>query len=124
MTGEPLALQAGLGLIELPVTRAKVLDLDGRPTLTRELSETTLVEAFQPTFYTAIAPDRRVRVAANVLDPALSAINATTLTGMAAAKPAAHSAAALLPAAWLALLALATVLLALEWWTYNRRYTI
>jgi hypothetical protein len=124
MTGEPLALQAGLGLIELPVARAKVLDLDGRPTLTRELSETTLVEAFQPTFYTAIAPDRRVRVAANVLDPALSAINATTLTGMATAKPAAHSAAALLPAAWLALLALATVLLALEWWTYNRRYTI
>ena len=124
MTGEPLALQAGLGVIELPVTRAKVLDLDGRPTAARELSETTLVEAFQPTFYTAIAPDRRVRVAANVLDPALSAINATTLTGMAAAKPVAHTAAALLPAAWLALLALATVLLALEWWTYNRRYTI
>lgn len=124
MTGEPLALQAGLGLIELPVARAKVLDLDGRPAVTRELSETTLVEASQPTFYTAIAPDRRIRVAANVLDPALSAINATTLTGMAAAKPAAHSTAALLPAAWLALLALATMLLALEWWTYNRRYTI
>jgi hypothetical protein len=43
---------------------------------------------------------------------------------MAAAKPVAHTAAALLPAAWLTLLALATVLLALEWWTYNRRYTI
>jgi Ca-activated chloride channel family protein len=124
MTGEPLAMQAGLGLIELPVVRAKVLDLQGQPVRSRELPEATLVESLQPTFYTAIASDRRVRVAVSVLDPAVSALNRTALAGAAPAKPAAGASAALLPSPWLALLILVAVLLLFEWWTYNRRLTI
>lgn len=124
MTGEPLAMQAGLGLIELPVAGAKVLDLQGRHVSARELPDATLVEASQPTFYTAIAADRRVRVAVNMLDPAVSALNRTALAGVAPAKPVASTGAALMPAPWLALLLLAALLLVFEWWTYNRRFTI
>jgi len=123
MTGEPLALNAGLGLIELPVAHAKVLDLQGQPVRVRDLPDATLVESLQPSFYTAIAPDRRVRVAVNVLDPAVSAINRTALAGAPPAQPLA-GARFLLPTPWLALLMLVAVLLLLEWWTYNRRLTI
>jgi len=123
MTGEPLAMQAGVGLIELPVTHAKVLDLQGRPVSARALPESTLIEARQPAFYTAIAPDRRVRVAVNVLDPLVTAVNRSALARTPAAQPAVN-AGVLLPSPWLAPLMLAAVLLLLEWWTYNRRLTI
>jgi hypothetical protein len=124
MTGEPLAMQAGLGLVELPVTHAKVLDLQGQPMRVRELPEATLVESLQPAFYTAIAPERRVRVAVNALDPNLTALNRTALADAPPAKPLTNAGLVLLPAPWLALLTLAAVLLVLEWWTYNRRLTI
>jgi hypothetical protein len=117
-------MQAGLGLVELPVTHAKVLDLQGQPVRVRELPEATLVESLQPTFYTAIAPERRVRVAVNALDPNVTALNRTALADAPPAKPLTHAGLVLLPAPWLALLTLAAVLLVLEWWTYNRRLTI
>ena len=123
MTGEPLALNAGLGLTELPVVHARVLDLQGQPVRVRELPEATLVESLQPNFYTAIAPDRRVRVAVNLLDPAVTEINRTALGGAPPAQPIAGT-AFLPPSSWLALLMLAAALLLLEWWTYNRRLTI
>jgi hypothetical protein len=90
----------------------------------RELPDATLVEAAQPTFYTAIAADRRVRVAVNVLDPAVSALNRTAFAGAAPANPVTSTGAARMPAPWLALLMLAALLLVFEWWTYNRRFTI
>jgi Ca-activated chloride channel homolog len=123
MTGEPLALNAGLGLAELPVAHARVLDLQGQPVRVRELPEATLVESLQPNFYTAIAPDRRVRVAVNLLDPAVTEINRTALAAVPPAQPI-GGAAFLLPSSWLALLMLTAVLLLLEWWSYNRRLTI
>jgi hypothetical protein len=123
MTGEPLAISAGLGLIELPVTHAKVLDLQGRSVRVRELPHASLVEASNPDFFTAIAPDRRVRVAVNALDAAVTAINRTALAN---APPAAASigAQSRLPAPWLGLLMLAAALMLVEWWTYNRRLTV
>jgi hypothetical protein len=123
MTGEPLAMQAGVGLIELPITHAQVLDLQGQPVFARALPESTLIEAQRPAFYTAIAPDRHVRVAVNVLDPLVTAVNRSALARVPAAQPATN-AAVLLPTPWLAFLMVAVLLLLFEWWTYNRRLTV
>lgn len=123
MTGEPLALQAKLGLVEVPVTQAKVLDLQGQPVTVREVPGVTLIDVARPGFYTAISPERRVRVAVSALDTSITAVNRTALANAPPAGPAAR-AGAVLATPWLALLALAAVLLLVEWWTYNRRLTV
>jgi hypothetical protein len=124
MTGEPLAVQAGLGLVQLPLAGAKVLDLEGQKVATREVPGATLIEAQQPGFYTAIAPDRRVRVAVNVADPAVTAVNSGRLAAQPAAPAPPASTARWVANPWSALLLIAVVLLVLEWWTYNRRLTV
>jgi hypothetical protein len=123
MTGEPLASASGLGWIELPVTHAKVLDLQGKMVPLRELPHASLVEALSPNFYTAISPDHRVRVAANLLDRAVSAINASRLADAPSAAPISVR-GLYLPVPWVALLLAAAALMLLEWWTYNRRLTV
>lgn len=124
MTVEPLAVQAGLGLVQLPVAGAKVLDLQGQKIATRDVPGATLIEAQQPGFYTAIAPDRRVRVAVNVADPAATAVNSSRLAAQPAAPAPTASAARWAANPWFALLLIAAVLIVLEWWTYNRRITV
>jgi hypothetical protein len=124
MTGEPLAVQAGLGLVQLPVAGAKVLDLQGQKVATRDVPGATLIEAQQPGFYTAIAPDRRVHVAVNVVDPAVTAVNSGRLAAQPAAPAPPAGAAPWATNPWSALLLIAALLLVLEWWTYNRRITV
>ncbi|MEO8628567.1 MAG: BatA domain-containing protein [Betaproteobacteria bacterium] len=124
MTGEPLALQSGLGLIELPLADARVLDLAGEKVATRQVPGATLIEAAQPGFYTGIAADRRVRMAANVLDPRVTRVNDSSLAATPAPAPKAAVAARMTSAPWTTLLVIAALLLAFEWWTYNRRFTL
>jgi hypothetical protein len=124
MTGEPLAVQAGLGLVQLPVAGAKVLDLRGQKVATREVPGATLIEVEQPGFYTAIAPDRRVRVAVNVADAAVTAINSGRLAAQPIALAPPDNAARWAANPWSALLLIAALLLVLEWWAYNRRVTV
>jgi len=124
MTREPLALQAGLGLVQLPVREAKVLDLHGQKVATHEVPGATLIQADEPGFYTAIAPDQRVRVAVNVTDAAVTAVNASRLAGESAAPLSAASAGPWATNPWFALLLLAAALLVIEWWAYNRRMTV
>jgi Ca-activated chloride channel family protein len=124
MTGEPLAMQAGLGLVQLPVAGAKVLDVQGQKVATREVPGATLIEAEQPGFYTAIALDRRLRVAVNVADPAVTAVNSGRLAAERAAPAPPASAARWAANPWSALLLIAALLLVLEWWTYNWRITV
>jgi hypothetical protein len=122
MAREPVALQSGLGLVRIPMPAAKVFDLQGQRIATRNMSGDTLFEAEEPGLYTAIAGDRRVRVAVNMADPAVTSVNTSRL----AAQPARigwqtpRSTAKL----WPALLLLAALLLVLEWWAYNRRLTV
>ena len=124
MTGEPLALHAGIGLVEVPLTDAKVLDLQGERVVTRNVPGATLVAVEQPGFLTAIAPDRRVRVAVNVADPAVTAINTSRLVEQPAAPSAQSSASRSAANPWMVLLLMAALLLVLEWWAYNRRLTV
>ncbi len=124
MTGEPLALQAGLGLIELPLADARVLDLSGEKVATRQVPGATLIEAAQPGFYTGFAADRRVRMAANVLDPHVTRVNDSALAARPPSPPSANATARIAAAPWTTLLVIAALLLAFEWWTYNRRFTL
>lgn len=123
LAGESRALQATVGPVELPVGAAKVLDLQGRAVSTRELPGATLIDAQQPGFFTATAPDRRVRVAVSVLDPAVTNVNASRFADTPAT-PAAASGARWRTEVWVALLLAAALLLVLEWWTFNRRLTV
>jgi Aerotolerance regulator N-terminal len=122
MAREPVALHSGLGLVRIPMPDAEVVDLQGQHVATHKVSDATLFEAEQSGLYTAIAGDRRVRVAVNVADPAVTSVNASR----PAAQPAAIGWQAPRWAAkpWPVLLLTAVLLLLLEWWTYNRRLTV
>jgi Ca-activated chloride channel homolog len=125
MTGEALADQGRLGVIEVPLADAKVLDVEGRQVATREVPGARLFEAGQPGFYTAIAADRRMHIAVNLADPAVSAVNASSLAEQPPPPPRVQNASARwTPNPWSAALWLAALLLLFEWWTYNRRLTI
>jgi len=123
LTREPRAASYRLGQVDLPLAGARILDLDGKEVQTREVPGATVFDAAKPGLYTAVARDQRMRVAVNVLDPRITAINSGRFTQ--ATPPAAASAGAgwaIDP--WLLLLVLATVLLVAEWWAYHRRLTV
>jgi hypothetical protein len=120
MTADPPALQSKPGLVHLPVADADVLDLHGRRVLTQQIPGATLIEAQEPGIYTATAGDRRLRVAVNVADAAVTEVNANRPPATAPVWRASHSAVD----PWSVILVIAAGLLVLEWWTYNRRLTV
>jgi len=123
LTREPRALSEPLGQVDVPAPRARVLDLDGREVATRPTPTSTLFDAAQPGLYTALAGDDRVRIVVNLMDARVTRINDGPFAkGMASASIQAPSPIGLDP--WIVLLALAALLLALEWWTYHRRVTV
>jgi hypothetical protein len=124
LTREPRALAYSIGQVSVPAAQAQVLDLEGRSVDTRPAPAATLFDAAEPGLFTAMTRDQRLRIAVNALDPHLTAVNASRFAqGYAPAAPAA-AAARLRADPWLLLLALAAILLAVEWWTYNRRTTV
>lgn len=123
LTHEPRASTQRLGLVSLPLPGAQVLDLDGNAVQTRQVPGATLFDASRPGLYTAVAQDQRVRVAVNVQDARVTAIN-DTHAAPGASPPAAAGRAGWMLDPWLALLLLAATLLSLEWWSYHRRVTV
>jgi hypothetical protein len=125
LTREPRALAYRIGQVSVPAVQARVLDLEGRVVQTRPAPSATLFDVAEPGLFTALTREQRVRIAVNALDPQLTAINASRLArGFAPAAPPAPVPARLRIDPWVLLLALATLLLAVEWWTYNRRVTV
>jgi hypothetical protein len=123
LTREPRAQTQQLGLVRLPLSGARVLDFDGQVVPTTEVSGATLFDAARPGLYTAVTRDQRSRIAVNLLDSRVTAINVSRL------KPADPPAATGewtpgTPDPWTLLLLAAVALLAVEWWTYHRRLTV
>lgn len=121
LTREPQAQRHALGNVGVP-PNARVLDFEGREVTLHPASGALAFEATAPGLYTAVTRDQRIRIAANLFDPAVTRINA------AGAAPAQASARAL-PARnatepWLLLLALAALLLGCEWIAYQRKVTL
>lgn len=122
LTQEPLARSQPLGQVSLPLAGASVLDLDGKAVPTREVPGATLFDASRPGFYTAVDRNQRMRVAVNLLDARVTAINGTAET--AGASPAAAARAGGSHDPWIVLLLAAVALLTAEWWTFHRRLTV
>lgn len=123
LTREPRAQTQQPGLVRLPLSGARVLDYDGHVVPTTEVSGATLFDAARPGLYTAVTRDQQSRIAVNLLDSRVTAINVSRL------KPADPPAATGewmpgTPEPWTLLLLAAVALLAVEWWTYHRRLTV
>jgi hypothetical protein len=122
MTGEPLALRSQPDQVRLPLAGAQVVDLQGHVMATREALGNTLVTLEQPGLYTARAGEHRLRVAVSVSDPSVTSVNASRLADQPAAPAFQVHRLRMVP--WRVLLFAAALLLVLEWWSYNRRWTV
>ena len=125
MASEPTLVKAGLGTMELPLADARVVAADGSELSARAIPGGSLVEMTEPGFYTAVSAQQRLRIAVNVLDRRTTEINKSGF------KPMVVEGSASMPAQrplhldpWLLLLLAAVVLLAFEWWSWNRRVTL
>ena len=82
----------------------------------------------EPGFYTAVSAQQRLRIAVNVLDRSTTEVNKSTLKPMVVEASTARSERAPAPMRrrdpWLLLLWAAVLLLAFEWWSWNRRVTL
>ncbi len=125
LTRQPRALSWRIGQVSVPLGQARVLDLDGRELLTRPAPPAaTLFDAREPGLYVALAGDDRVRIAVNLLDPRITRINGGRFAQAGAGRAPIQSHSLLATDPWILLLALAVVLLGLEWWTFHRRVTV
>lgn len=122
LTGEAQALVRAPGAVEVPVASARVLGLDGKEVPARALATSTAFEAPAAGFYTLVSADRIVRVAVNLFDPDVIAINRSALPQREPLAPAAGGGRGMEP--WIVLLGLALALLTLEWLTYHRKVTV
>ena len=125
MVSEPTLIKAGLGTMELPLAAARVIAADGTELPARSIPGGSLVEMTEPGFYTAVSAQQRLRIAVNVLDRRTTEVNKSTLKPMVVEASTALSAPAPLRLdPWLLLLLAAVLLLAFEWWSWNRRVTL
>lgn len=125
LASEDAPLAKPVGPVNLPMERASVRGLEAGPMDTRFVPGATLFTASAPDFFTAESQGRRVRVLVNVLDPAVTDVNASRLAGRAPA--AVDDDASAGPSgvdARQVLLAIAGALMLLEWFTYHRRVTV
>jgi len=125
---EQQAVSRSAGRVEVPLPGARVSDLDGDDQPTWQLRGRTVFEATEPGLYTATIGDRRVHVAVNAVDRAVSEVNASPLPTEASAPlfggVTTVERSAGLEHLWMILLTGATLLVVAEWWTYHRRWTV
>ncbi len=118
-SGETLPENRRLGEIEFPEGAEGIRRLNGTPLEAVIRSGRPVVQVTDPDLLTATVDGHRYRLAANLTDPETSNINGTSLAdaGAATAPPAGNE-------LWIPMLLAATLLIALEWWTYHRRVTL
>ncbi|MEQ1881623.1 MAG: hypothetical protein ABL878_11710 [Burkholderiales bacterium] len=122
LAGERAILSAGLGIIQVPLTDARVIAANGIALDVHAVPGGSLFETSAPGLYTAISGERRMMIAASVLDRRVTGVNLSPLAGIKAAEPAAKS-----PGVWAAplwLLWAAAFGMLFEWWSWNRRLSV
>jgi hypothetical protein len=120
---DPPAIARSLGLVSVPIAQARVMGPGGYPKDTRFVPEATLFDADVPGVYAAEGESGRLRVVANVMDAALTAVNASRLPPQRASATMVV-ASSNSPEPWTVLLLVAILLMLGEWWTYHRRVTV
>ena len=116
---------AGVGLVRAPLAAARASGVSAGSLATRPVPGATLVSVPTPDFVTLEAPGERLRMLVNVLDPAVTDINASGLPSEpdAGARPATPQQPGGMPVWWWIALAAAALLLA-EWVAFQRRWTV
>ena len=125
MSGGQLVVFRGLGLVEVPVSDARVLAPDGKELPSQSISGGSIFEVDAPGLYTAVSAHQRVRIAANLFDRRITEVNKSALGPIEPAADAqigAHRPITI--DASFALLLAAALLLLFEWWSWNRRMTV
>ena len=125
LSGEPPAIGRPLGTVTVPIENARVTRIDGGRVDTRFVPGATLFSAERAGFFTAEGAAGRLRVLANVADPAVTDVNASTLAPATApaAAPAASASASVAWEPWFVLLLASLLLMSVEWLAYHRRVT-
>ena len=116
---EPVVSDA-LGTIRIPLINAQVIDGKGELVASREIPGATIFDAIQPDVYTVRTNGQRVRVVANVLDPRNSDINLSRFGGESTAELRISASSRTEP--WFALVAIALIIVLIEWVAYLRRF--
>ena len=125
MPGDQVVIARGLGLIEVPVSGARVVAADGKELPSQSIAKGSVFEVHAPGLFTVVSAHQRLRVAANLFDRRTTDVNNS---GLAQIKPGAdapiavHQSIAFDPG--FALLLGAALLLLFEWWSWNRRMTV
>ena len=129
MMDEQGALLRSPGRVEVALPEAEVTDLGGAKIAASQVSGRTVFVAEEPGLYTVAAGHRRLRVAVSLADREHTAVNASSFSpdDRATAPPAALRLAGEQAGGselWVVLLAVATLLVIVEWFTYHRRWTV
>jgi hypothetical protein len=124
LAGEHAAFAAGLGVVEVPVVKARVVAPDGIELPAQAIPGGTVFEVTEPGMFTAVSASQRLRVVANLLDRRVTDINRSPLAPLQSLAIESAQAPRLPLDPWAALLLAAVLLLVFEWWTWNRRATV
>lgn len=117
---------APLGTISIPARIAAVTDVRGEAVETRAVGNRTAFTADAPGLFTVRTGEGDHVITANLLSPAVSAVNGSIFAGQAADVGLVDSLTGSVSGAelWVVLVLLALGLVLVEWWTYHRRYTV
>jgi len=124
LADEPAIVRATPGRVTVPFESARVFAMNGSELPVMALDGEIHFDATTSGLYTVIGKDRPVRVAVNLLERRISAVNRSAL-GPSAARSSDRSAVNELPVALSTLLLIiAAVFLSIEWVAYHRRITL
>lgn len=118
----PIASE-GLGRIEVPIANAQVQEANAGAVAATATAEGTLFQAARPGIYLVANPREQRIVVANAIDPRTARINDTRLSQTERDLERSPAPRGSWPEPWVALLALAFILLALEWPAFASRIT-
>ena len=119
--GDQLALTRSPGPIDIPLAKAQVLTIDGKPIGSEQQLGKTVFAANEPGLYSASQGDTRLHVAVNLSNPALSDINRSVFKSAGSGSTQHYW---LRRELWFYMLMAAMILISIEWFTYHRQITL
>jgi hypothetical protein len=124
LTETARATSENLGRIEVPIADAQVRDIRNHLIAATATGSGTLFDAPRPGVYVVSSTGQQLIVVANAIDPRIAQINHRQLGPERAYLPPAGRTRRSWPELWIWLLAIAFVLLNVEWATFSRRITV